>query len=155
MTTLDKTKVLAEFTAAYKAAFNKAPKIEEKPGWYSVDGSKNMRLAELEELGQSYSTDTKSAVKDSAKPVKKTTSKVAKKSDKAAKKPSSKAAKTSETTAKKPTKKAAKKPATAKAKKAKADKPKTTASGSGETPEHVWQQHIEGNKQRMPRGYRE
>lgn len=139
MTTLDKTKVLAEFTAAYKAAFNKAPKIEEKPGWYSVDGSKNMRLAELEELGQSYSTDTKPAAKDSAKPVKKATSKSAKTSDKPAKKPAQKAAK---------------KPATAKAKKAKADKPKTTASGSGETPEHVWQQHIEGNKQRMPRGYR-
>lgn len=115
MTTLDKTKVIAEFTAAYKAAFNKAPKIEEKPGWYSVDGSKNMRLADLQQLGQSYSKNSKPTTK-----------------------PSTKAAKASP--------KAVKKSVTA--------KPKITASGSGETPAHVWLQHIAGKKQRMPRGYR-
>jgi hypothetical protein len=131
MTTLDKTKVLAEFTAAYKAAFNKAPKITEKPGWYSVDGSKNMRLAELQQLGQTYSKDTKPTAKSD---------------DKAPKKPASKTAKVSEP--------AAKKPAKAKTKKTTANKPKTTASGSGETPAYVWLQRIEGKKQRMPRGYR-
>ena len=59
MSTLDKDEVLAQFTAAYKAAFGKAPTIEQKPGWFSVDGSKNMRLAELAELGQSYTSTAK------------------------------------------------------------------------------------------------
>lgn len=76
MTTLDKVKVLAEFTSAYKAAFGKAPKIEEKPGWYSVDGSKNMRLAELEQLGKSYSKEAASTDK-ADKPAKKTAAKAA------------------------------------------------------------------------------
>ena len=56
MTKLDKDQVVADFTAAYKAAFGKAPKLEQKPGWFSVDGDKNIRLAELAELGASYSS---------------------------------------------------------------------------------------------------
>ncbi|MGI5308971.1 hypothetical protein [Rheinheimera sp. WS51] len=124
MTTLDKTKVLAEFTTAYKAAFGKEPNIEQKPGWYSVDGSKNMRLADLQELGQSYSKAGSSTTKSQAKAPKKAASQSAKKSP---------AAKTT---------------------KSKAQKPKTTASGNGETPDNVWQQHVVGKKQRMPRGFR-
>jgi|SRR5690554_1391510 len=49
MSKLNKEKVLSEFSQAYKAAKGKAPNIEESPGWYSVDGSKNMRLAKLAE----------------------------------------------------------------------------------------------------------
>jgi len=54
MSKLDKDQVVADFTAAYKAAFGKAPQLEQKPGWFSVDGGKNIRLAELAELGASY-----------------------------------------------------------------------------------------------------
>lgn len=54
MSKLDKEHVIAEFTAAYKAAFGKEPQLEQKPGWFSVDGGKNIRLAELAELTQSY-----------------------------------------------------------------------------------------------------
>lgn len=54
MSKLDKDQVVADFTAAYKAAFGKAPQLEQKPGWFSVDGGKNIRLAELAELAASY-----------------------------------------------------------------------------------------------------
>lgn len=54
MSKLDKEQVIAEFTAAYKTAFGKEPQLEQKPGWFSVDGGKNIRLAELAELAQSY-----------------------------------------------------------------------------------------------------
>lgn len=57
MSKLDKDQVVADFTAAYKAAFGKAPQLEQKPGWFSVDGGKNIRLAELAELGASYSAE--------------------------------------------------------------------------------------------------
>jgi hypothetical protein len=50
MSKLDKDGVLAKFTAAYEAANGKAPTIEAKGGWYSVDGGKNIRLAQLEEM---------------------------------------------------------------------------------------------------------
>ena len=50
MSKLDKDQVIAKFTEAYTAANGKAPQIEAKGGWYSVDGGKNMRLAALEEL---------------------------------------------------------------------------------------------------------
>lgn len=57
MSKLDKEQVIAAFTEAYTAANGKAPAIEAKGGWYSVDGGKNMRLAELDamtaELGSS------------------------------------------------------------------------------------------------------
>ncbi len=59
MSKLDKDQVIARFTAAYEAANGKTPVIEAKGGWYTVDGGKNMRLAQLEELAQSLgSTDT-------------------------------------------------------------------------------------------------
>lgn len=50
MTKLDKDQVVEKFTKAYQAANGKAPEIEAKGGWYSVDGGKNMRLAQLDEL---------------------------------------------------------------------------------------------------------
>lgn len=67
MSKLDKDLVVAEFTAAYKAAFGKAPQLEQKPGWFSVDGGKNIRLAELAELAASYAS-AKGKGKTAAKP---------------------------------------------------------------------------------------
>ena len=92
MTKLDKDQVVADFTAAYKAAFGKAPQLEQKPGWFSVDGGKNIRLAELAELGASYSatkakpaTEKKAAAaKAPAKAAEKPAAKPAKKTKKAA-----------------------------------------------------------------------
>ncbi|GGD77968.1 hypothetical protein [Lacimicrobium alkaliphilum] len=55
MSKLDKEQVIEKFTAAYKAANGKAPDLEAKGGWYSVDGGKNMRLAQLDELADSLS----------------------------------------------------------------------------------------------------
>ena len=49
MSKLDKDAVIAKFTEAYQKANGKAPQIEAKGGWYSVDGGKNVRLAQLEE----------------------------------------------------------------------------------------------------------
>ncbi|WP_334020596.1 hypothetical protein [Alteromonas sp. S015] len=53
MANLDKDAVVAAFTAAYKKANGKAPSIESKSGWYSVDGGKNVRLAQLHEMTES------------------------------------------------------------------------------------------------------
>lgn len=50
MSKLDKDQVIAEFTAAYTQANGKAPEIEAKGGWYSVDGGKNVRLATLVDM---------------------------------------------------------------------------------------------------------
>lgn len=50
MSKLDKDAVIAKFTEAYQAANGKAPEIEAKGGWYSVDGGKNVRLAQLDEM---------------------------------------------------------------------------------------------------------
>jgi len=55
MSKLDKDSVLAKFTAAYKAANGKAPTIEAKGGWYSVDSGKNIRLAQLDEMADGMS----------------------------------------------------------------------------------------------------
>ena len=73
MSKLDKDQVVADFTAAYKAAFGKEPQLEQKPGWFSVDGGKNIRLAELAELGASYgaakpAVEKKAAAPKAAKP---------------------------------------------------------------------------------------
>ncbi|WP_371193297.1 hypothetical protein [Glaciecola sp. SC05] len=50
MSKLDKDSVIEKFTQAYTAANGKAPSIEAKGGWYSVDGGKNIRLAQLDEM---------------------------------------------------------------------------------------------------------
>lgn len=57
MSKLDKDAVIAKFTEAYQKANGKAPVIEAKGGWYSVDGGKNIRLAQLEELADSFGAD--------------------------------------------------------------------------------------------------
>ncbi len=61
MSKLDKDQVIAAFTEAYTKANGKAPSIEAKGGWYSVDGAKNVRLADLNdqiaELGESSATE--------------------------------------------------------------------------------------------------
>ncbi|KUM55138.1 hypothetical protein [Rheinheimera sp. EpRS3] len=133
MTKLDKDQVVAEFTAAYKAAFGKAPQLEQKPGWFSVDGGKNLRLAELAELGASYSAD-KGAAQSAAKSTAKAKPAAEKKAApaKAAAKP-----------AKKPAKKAAAKPA----------KAAKTKSGNGQSAADIWAAQLD-DKQRQPRGYR-
>lgn len=89
MSNLDKDQVLADFTAAYTTKFGKEPQIEQKPGWYSVDGGKNMRLAELAELGESYGNNSakkaveKTESKPKAKAAKPATKKRAAPADKA------------------------------------------------------------------------
>lgn len=50
MSKLDKEQVIEQFTKAYTSANGKAPTIEAKGGWYSIDGGKNIRLAALVEL---------------------------------------------------------------------------------------------------------
>ncbi|WP_290610174.1 hypothetical protein [Arsukibacterium sp. UBA3155] len=127
MTKLDKDQVIADFTAAYKAEFGKAPELEQKPGWFSVDGGKNIRLAELAELADSYGKGgkTKAAATKADKPAK------------ADKKPA------------KPAAKAAAKPA-AKGK-AKAAKPANTTPGAAAA---FWADKINDSKQRPPRGAR-
>jgi hypothetical protein len=50
MSKLDKNQVIAAFTEAYTAAYSKTPTIEAKGGWYSVDGGKNIRLADLDAM---------------------------------------------------------------------------------------------------------
>lgn len=71
MSKLDKDQVIAAFTEAYTAANGKAPAIEAKGGWYSVDGGKNMRLADLDamtgELGSSAPAKEKKAVAEKPK----------------------------------------------------------------------------------------
>jgi hypothetical protein len=78
MSKLDKDQVIAAFTDAYTAA--NAPAIEAKGGWYSVDGGKNMRLADLETLiaGLAPSDPAKNTKAAAEKPKKVTEKKVAK-----------------------------------------------------------------------------
>tara|TARA_R110002126_G_scaffold15185_12_gene62529 strand:- start:1594 stop:2013 length:420 start_codon:yes stop_codon:yes gene_type:complete len=139
MTKLDKDQVVADFTAAYKAKFGKEPQLEQKPGWFSVDGGKNIRLAELDELAQSYGKGgkAKATVAKADKPAK---AEKAEKPAKAEKKPA-KAAKPAE---KAPAKPAAKS-------KAKAAKPAKTTPGAAAA---FWAEKINDSKQRPPRGSR-
>ncbi len=84
MTNLDKDAVIAAFTDAYQKAHGKAPSIESKSGWYSIDGGKNVRLAQLQEM-----TESLNSAPDIAK------KKTPKKDTKATAKPSEKKATTS------------------------------------------------------------
>ncbi|MFT4941821.1 MAG: hypothetical protein ACI88A_004892 [Paraglaciecola sp.] len=72
MSKLDKEQVIERFTAAYTKANGKAPTIEAKGGWYTVDGGKNMRLAQVEELTAELSQQ-KVEKKAPVKPAKETT----------------------------------------------------------------------------------
>lgn len=90
MSKANKEQIIEEFTQAYQKAHGKTPEIEAKSGWYSVDGGKNMRIGQLEEMtkelgGQSSSgAATKKAAskpktegKAKAKPAKKQSKKAA------------------------------------------------------------------------------
>ncbi len=74
MAKLDKDTVIAAFTEAYTKANGKAPEIEAKSGWYSVDGGKNIRLAQLQEMTDSLSgaasEPSKAPAKEASKPAK-------------------------------------------------------------------------------------
>lgn len=61
MSKLDKEQVIEQFTQAYQAANGKAPEIEAKSGWFSVDGGKNVRLATLVEMTAKLSGGNTSA----------------------------------------------------------------------------------------------
>jgi hypothetical protein len=98
MSKLDKDQVIATFTEAYTAANGKSPVIEAKGGWYSIDGGKNIRLAQVEELTGELA---------GVKPVKAVASKAAKKAAEPKKEAAAKKASEPKTTA---PKKAAKKP---------------------------------------------
>ncbi|MGQ4275778.1 hypothetical protein ACQ5ES_01800 [Pseudidiomarina sp. E22-M8] len=138
MSKLDKDQVIADFTAAYKKAHGKKPTIEASSGWYSVDGGKNMRLAQLAEEAKTLGGSSKPAAKSASKPAAKTE-----------KKPTAKAAK----------KPAAKKPAAKKspAKKLAAEKSiaKKSATSGGLTARELWREKLEqgSSLSRLPRGF--
>lgn len=130
MSKLDKDQVIADFTAAYEKAHGKKPTIEAKSGWFSVDGGKNMRLAQLAEEAEALAGGKSAPAPKAGKPAAK----------KATKAPAKKAA------SKKP---AAKKPAEKKA------GVKTQSSGNGLTARELWRQKLEegSSLSRLPRGY--
>ena len=80
MSKLDKDQTIEQFTIAYTAANGKAPEIEAKGGWYSVDGGKNIRLAAIAEMTAELSggTTTASSAPATKKATKKPTAKTAK-----------------------------------------------------------------------------
>lgn len=61
MTKLDKDQVLQGFSQAYENVHGKTPDIQAKGGWYSVEGGKNMRLAQLAEEIEVLNNQTKPA----------------------------------------------------------------------------------------------
>jgi len=77
MSKLDKTEVLSAFEAAYEAANGKKPEITTKPGWYSIDGGKNLRLADVAELTEELSSGKTTPKAAEKAPVKKTKTKTA------------------------------------------------------------------------------
>ncbi|MEI8642424.1 hypothetical protein P4S68_21110 [Pseudoalteromonas sp. Hal099] len=77
MSKLDKTEVLSAFEAAYEAANGKKPEITTKPGWYSIDGGKNLRLADVAELTKELSSGKSPVQAEQKAPAKKTKTKVA------------------------------------------------------------------------------
>ncbi|MFC3032213.1 hypothetical protein ACFOEE_06755 [Pseudoalteromonas fenneropenaei] len=83
MSKLDKTEVLSAFEAAYEAKHGKKPEIEVKSGWYSIDGGKNVRLAEItamtDELTSGVSSQPAAAPQKKTKTTKPVASKPAKK----------------------------------------------------------------------------
>ena len=125
MSKLDKDKVLAEYEQAYEKAHGKKPKIEASNGWYSVDGGKNVRLAQLADEVNTLGSDKPAK---SEKPASKTSAQPA------AKKPAAK--KTA--------------PKKAPAKKASAKKSGT----GGMTAKELWRQKLEhdATECRLPRG---
>lgn len=76
MAKLDKDQVIASFTEAYTKHHGKAPKIEAKGGWYSVDGAKNVRLADLNSQISGFTAKPPKDVSKSSQSIKKTASNV-------------------------------------------------------------------------------
>lgn len=68
MSKLDKDQVLADYTAAYQQRHGTKPTIEANAGWYSVNGGKNMRLAQLAEEASALSAEAGNAGTKTAKP---------------------------------------------------------------------------------------
>lgn len=77
MSKLDKDQVIAQFTAEYKAANGKAPSIEAKGGWYSVDGGKNVRLSALQDMIAALQGGTAAEEESKAAPAPKQETKLA------------------------------------------------------------------------------
>ncbi len=94
MSKLDKDSVIEKFTTAYTKANGKAPEIEAKGGWYSVDGGKNIRLAQLDELADELAGGASDAPTSEVK-TEKAPAKKAEPKTKAVKKPAKKPAKKS------------------------------------------------------------
>lgn len=90
MSKVDKDQVIENFVQAYTAANGKAPEIEAKGGWYSVDGGKNVRLAALEDMTKELSGSAAPSKKEAAPKKAEKPAKEAKKP--AAKKPAAKKA---------------------------------------------------------------
>lgn len=135
MSELDKDKVMDEFTKAYQASQGKKPKVDENNGWYSVDGSKNMRLAQLDE----WTKELKKEAKTSAKKAPAKASTKGKKTD-AKKKSATTKKKTSTTTGKSKDKSAS----------------KSSNSESGQNAAELWKQRLaaQASSCRLPRGVR-
>lgn len=158
MSELDKEAVLDEFTAAYKEAHGKKPKIEDSNGWYSVDEGKNMRLAQLDEWAKELSSGKSKTKKSTAKSTatkKSDSSEKKTSSSKASSKTSSKKGAAKKSPAKKLSKTAAKKPAK-KASPAKASGKRKADSSSGQTPAQAWQAYLEqqAGDSKLPRGFK-
>lgn len=91
MSKQDKDQILANFTQAYTEAHGKAPTIEAKGGWYSVDGGKNVRITALEEMieeltgGQATAPTQEPSAKKADKPAAKAKAAPAKKNPKSSK----------------------------------------------------------------------
>lgn len=66
MSKLNKEEVLELFSTAYLAAHGKQPEIEQKSGWYKVDGGKSVRLADLVDMATALKSDATANV--SSKP---------------------------------------------------------------------------------------
>lgn len=137
MSNLDKEKVLAEYTEAYQKAHGKKPKIETSNGWYSVDGGKNVRLAQLADDAKTLGREKKAAPKKAD--TKKAESKKAT--------PKKAETKTSADKKAKPKKSAEKKPAAKKS-------PAKKSSSGGLTAKELWKQKLENKDSdcRLPRG---
>ncbi|NMH58498.1 hypothetical protein [Alteromonas ponticola] len=78
MSDLDKDTVLADFTKNFKNAEGKKPEIEAKGGWYSVNGGKNLRLAQLQEWSEELAGGKRAKADDKKEPTKKAEAKASK-----------------------------------------------------------------------------
>ena len=151
MSKLDKDKVLAAYKDAYQKAHGKAPSIDSNNGWYSVDGGKNVRLADLAEetkqLAKGGSSDKAGTEKSAA----------AKKDSKAAANKNSgdkKAATSKSSSAKSSSKSSSTKSSSTKSSSTKSSSKKSSSNSGGMTAKELWKQKLESDarQNRLPRG---